>query len=113
MRLAEEKNEIYPGCFCFRGSKGKKEIYPGSKGAKMRVIQGSGDGKWDLSRFKNESYPGWRQRKMRFILVQESVGKMRVRIDVLIFVPHAQRHVATDPEAAGFATAISDCRLAA
>ena len=50
---------------------------------------------------------------MRFIRVQESVGKMRVMIDVLIFVPHPQRHVATDPEAAGFATAISDCRLAA
>ncbi len=42
---AEEKNEIYPGSFCFRGSKGKNEIYPGSKGAKMRFIQSSGDGK--------------------------------------------------------------------
>jgi hypothetical protein len=42
---AEEKNEIYPGSLSFRGSKGKKEMYPGSKGAKMRFIQGSGDGK--------------------------------------------------------------------
>jgi hypothetical protein len=34
---------------------------------------------------------------MRFIRVQESVVKMRVMIDVLIFVPHPQRHVAIDP----------------
>ena len=84
----------------FKG--GKKEIYPGFRGRKVRFIQVQ---KGDLSRLKatkNEVYPGSRRR-----------GKNESNIDVLIFVPHPQRHVATDPEAAGFATAISDCRLAA